>query len=92
MLDGKTGQLQFHIEKKPITLKSYNKYGGIIRAFKELPADQAIKVPCDSMNKTQIQGLCQGMRQSLVKIYGAKDGCSGTAVQNGFIYLFKRVP
>ena len=92
MLDGKTGQLQFHIEKKPITLKSYNKYAGIIKAFKDLPADQSIKVPVEGLGKYQIAGLCQGMRTAVEKIYGKKDGCSGTAVQNGFIYLFKRIP
>ena len=89
MLDGKTGQMQFHIEKKPVILKSYNKYSGIINSFPNLKADETIKIPVDGLDKKQSTYMANGIKYAIDKVNKGKFK-AGTAIQNGFIYIFKR--
>jgi len=87
MLDGKTGQLQFHIEKKPVTFRSYDKYAGIIKSFPLIKADESIKVPIDGMDKKLARSLSISIQGAIKKALKMK---SGVAIQNGFIYIFKK--
>lgn len=89
MIDGKNGQIVFHIEKRPVLMRNFDKYAGIIKAFPNLKADETIKVPTDGMNKQQIQTFRQGCSSAIQKVLGGGIKV-GTCSQNDFIYIYKK--
>ena len=80
----------FDIEKKPQFItqaRAKGKYDFLIEGFVKLKADETIKIPSGEISEVDAKKTAQSIKICIHKKTGLK---VGSAVQNNFIYIYKR--